>query len=65
MVVLRLDLDQISFNLDENAFVARQLALLATKIVFYELWAHACAEIKILIYFLDEKVAYVFRLFHF
>ena len=48
LVVLRLDLGQISFNLVENAFVARQLALLATKIAFYELWARACAEIKIL-----------------
>ena len=48
LVVLRLDLGQISFNLVENAFAARQLALLATNIVFYELWARACAEIKIL-----------------
>ena len=48
LVVLRLDLVQISFNLVENAFVARQLVLLATKIAFYELWARACAEIKIL-----------------
>ena len=47
-MVLRLDLGQISFNLVENAFVARQLAFLATKIAFYELWVRACAEIKIL-----------------
>ena len=56
-MVLRLDLDQISLNLVENAFVARQLALLTTKITFYELWARARAEIKIL------SVTYVFRLF--
>ena len=48
LAVLRLYLGQISFNLVENAFVARQLALLATQITFYELWARACAEIKIL-----------------
>ena len=65
LVVLRLDLRQISFNLVENAFVAQQLALLATKIMFYEFWARACAEIKILRQFLEEKVAYVFRLFDF
>ena len=63
LVVLRRDLGQISFNLVENAFVTRQLALLATKITFYELLAHACADIKIL--FLDEKVTYVLRLFDF
>ena len=63
LVVLRLDRGQISFNLVENAFVTRQLALLATKITFYELLAHACADIKIL--FLDEKVTYVLRLFDF
>ena len=48
LVVFRLDLGQISFNLVENAFVTRQLALLATKITFYELLARACTEIKIL-----------------
>ena len=47
-MVLRLDLGQISLNLVEYAFVAQPLALLATKIAFYELWACACAEIKIL-----------------
>ena len=31
LVVLRLDLGQISFNVVENAFATRQLALLATK----------------------------------
>ena len=39
LVVLRLDLDQISFNVVENAFVARQLALIATKIALYELFS--------------------------
>ena len=58
LVCLRLDLGQISFNLVENTFVTRQQALLATKIMFYELWARACA-------FLDAKVAYGFRLFDF
>ena len=61
LVVLRLDLGQNSFNLVENAFTTRQLALLATKITFYDLLAWACAEITIL----DEKVTYVFRLFDF
>ena len=45
-MVLRLDLSQISFNLVENAFATRQLALLATKITFYDLLARACAAIK-------------------
>ena len=45
-IVLRLDLGQISFNLVENAFATRQLALLATKITFYDLLARACAAIK-------------------
>ena len=47
-MVLRLDLGQISFNLVENAFATRQLALLATCIAFYDSWARASAEIKIL-----------------
>ena len=46
-MVLRLDLGQIRFNLVESAFVTGQLALLATKIMFYELRARACAEIKL------------------
>ena len=45
-MVLRLDLSQISFNLVKNAFATRQLALLATKIKFYDLLARACAAIK-------------------
>ena len=48
LVVLRLDLGQISFNLVENAFATRQLALLATSITFHNILAWACAEIKIL-----------------
>ena len=48
LVVLRLDLGQISFNLVETAFGTEQLVLLASKITFYELLARACAEIKIL-----------------
>ena len=60
LVVFRLDLGQISFNLVENAFATRQLAFLATSIAF-NILARACAEIKIL----DEKVTYVLRLFDF
>ena len=41
-----LDLSQISFNLVQNAFATRQLALLATKITFYDHLARACAEIQ-------------------
>ena len=46
LVVLRLDLGQISFYLVENAFASRQLALLATRITFYDILAQVCAEIK-------------------
>ena len=45
LVVLRQDLGQISFNVVENAFATRQLALLATRIAFYNVLARACAEI--------------------
>ena len=48
LVVLRLDLGQIRFNLVENIFATRQLALLATRIAFYDILDRACAEIKIL-----------------
>ena len=61
LVVFRLDIGQISFNLVEKAFATPQFALLATSIAFYDILARACAEIKIL----DEKVTYVFRLFDF
>ena len=47
LVVFRLDLCQISFNLVKNAFATRQLALLATSIAFYDILACVCAEIKI------------------
>ena len=63
-MVVRLDLSGISFNLVENSFATQQLALLATKIAFYDILARACAEIKIL-RCLDEKVTYVFRVFDF
>ena len=48
LMVFRLDLGQISFNLVENAFATRQLASLATGIAFYDIWTRVCAEIKIL-----------------
>ena len=48
LAVFRLDFGQISFNLVENAFATRQLAVLATSIAFYDILARACAEIKIL-----------------
>ena len=47
LVVFRLDLSQISFNLVENTFATQQLALLATRIAFLDIWAQACAEINI------------------
>ena len=65
LVVLRLDLGQISFTSVENAFATQQLAFLATGIAFYHIVNWACAGIKILRKFLDEKVTYVFRLFNF
>jgi len=56
LAVFRLDFGQISFNLVENAFARRRLAVLATSITFYGILARACAEMKILT---------VFRLFDF
>ena len=47
LVVFRLDLGQISFNLAENGFATRQLAFLAIGIVFYVISTRACTEIKI------------------
>ena len=64
LVVFRLDLSQISFNLVENTFATRQLAFFATTIAFYDILTRARTEINIL-RFLEEKVAYVFRLFDF
>ena len=46
LVIFRLDLGQISFNLVENAFATRQLAFLPTSIAFYDVLTRACAEIK-------------------
>ena len=48
LVVFRMGLGQISFNLVENAFITRQLALFATKIAFLDIYARACAQTKIL-----------------
>ena len=61
LVVFMLDIGQISFNLVENAFATRQLALLASSIAFYDTLARACAEMKSL----NQKVTKVFRLFDF
>jgi len=38
LVVLKLDRGQISFSLLENSLVARQLAVLATRIAFRRQW---------------------------
>ena len=48
LVVFRLDLSQISFNLVHKAFSTQQNALLATSIPFHHMLAQACTEIKIL-----------------
>ena len=53
LVVFRLDIGQISFNLVEKASAIWQLALLVTCIAFYDILARGCAEIKLI---------YVFRL---
>ena len=45
LVVLRLDVGQISFNLVENVFATRQLAFLATSIAFQDILARACEGI--------------------
>ena len=55
LAVFRLDFGQISFNLVENAFATRQLAVLAISIAFYGILARACAEIKILRVFGGES----------
>ena len=60
LVVLRLDLGQISFNLVENAFAKRRLAL-ATRIASMTFWLGCAQKSK----FLQEKVTYVFGLFDF
>ena len=64
LVVFRLDFGQISFNLVKKAFATQQFALLAASMVFYDIMAQACAEIKILRRESDLHL-YVFRLFNF
>jgi len=64
LTVFGLDFDQISFNLDENAFTTRQLASLATSIAFYDFLTRACAEIKIF-RFLNFFFAFPFSPFPF
>ena len=65
-MVFRLDFRQISFNLVENAFASRTLAILATSVTFYDILAQACAEIKILRVFGGESdlCPKVFRFFN-
>ena len=64
LVVLKLDRGQISFSLLENSLVARQLAVLATRIAFKTFWPRHAQKSKFW-KFLDEKVTYDFRLFDF
>ena len=45
-VVLKLDRGQISFSLVENALVARQLAVLATRIAFKTFWPRHAQKSK-------------------
>ena len=46
LVVLRLDLGQISFSLVENVFATRQLAVLATGIAFKTFWPRNAQKLK-------------------
>ena len=46
LVVFRLDLDQISFNLVKNTFATPQLTFLATSIAFYHIMTWACVKSK-------------------
>ena len=64
LVVFRLDFGQISFNLVKKAFATQQFALLAASMVFYDIMARACAEIKILRRESDLHL-YIFRLSNF
>ena len=59
-MVFRLDFGQISFNLVEKAFATQQFALLAASIVFYNILAWACPEIK---YFLKSLGFSIFDFF--
>ena len=45
--IFRLDTGQSSSNLFKKAFATRQHAFLSTSISFYDIFAQACAEIKI------------------
>ena len=64
LVVFRLDLGQIGFNLVENAFATQQLALLVTRIAFVRhLGSGICRNHNFET--LDEKVTQGFRLFNF
>ena len=55
--IFRLNTGQISSNLLKKAFATWQHAFLSISITFYDIFARACTEIKIL------KVNYVLRLF--
>ena len=57
LVIFRMDIGQISFNLVENALATRMLALLATCVAFCDILARRA-------HFLDEKRK-VFTLFDF
>ena len=46
LLVLTLDLGQISFSVVKSAFATRQLALLVTRITFHDILARACAELN-------------------
>ena len=53
----------ISSNLLKKAFATWQHAFLSPSIAFYNIFARAYAEIKILRLFLDKKVTYVVGFF--
>ena len=63
--IFRLEIGQISFDRVKKAFTTWQLAFLATGTTFCDILARAYAEIKILRWFLDGKVTYIFRRFDF
>ena len=53
-MVFRLDLGQINFNLVKNAIASRQLGFLATSIAFCNILTQACAEIKVLSFWMRK-----------
>jgi len=55
LVVLKLDRGQISFSQVENALVARQLAVLATRIAFKTFWPRDAQKSKFLDRFWTRK----------